>query len=146
MSVAIDVNTLLHSSDRESPFHERAVRFLQERAAGPEVCCLAWPTIMGYLRISTHPGIFEHPLTPAEAMQNIAALLALPHVRVLSEDEGFWNVYRQVVSQAPARGNQVPDAHLAAILRLQGVGTLYTSDTDFRRFEFLRVVNPFSDT
>ena len=144
MSLAVDVNTLLYSSDRNSPFHERAVQFLRERVAGPDVFCMAWPTVMGYLRIATHAGIFEHPLTPAEAMRNIEALLTLPHVRVVGEDDGFWDVYREVVSKAPARGNQVPDAHLAALLRQHGVGTLYTNDADFRRFEFLRVMNPFS--
>jgi predicted nucleic acid-binding protein len=37
----------------------------------------------------------------------------------------------------------VPDAHVASLLRQHGVGTLYTNDADFKRFGFLRVVNPF---
>jgi predicted nucleic acid-binding protein len=53
-------------------------------------------------------------------------------------------VYQDVVRHWPARGNQVPDTHLAALLRQRGVGTLYTSDADFRRFDFLRIVNPFA--
>ncbi len=48
-----------------------------------------------------------------------------------------------LVRERPARGNQVPDAHLAALSRQHGVATLYTSDSDFRRFAFLKVVNPF---
>ena len=32
---------------------------------------LIWPTIMGYLRIVTHPSIFDEPLTPEEAMANV---------------------------------------------------------------------------
>jgi predicted nucleic acid-binding protein len=43
----------------------------------------------------------------------------------------------------PVRGNLVPDAHLAALLRQHGVTTLYTNDVDFRKFTFLTVVNPF---
>ena len=43
------------------------------------------------------------------------------------------------------RGNLVPDAHLALILRGHGVRRLYSSDADFRRFDFLEVVNPFVD-
>lgn len=144
MSAALDVNTLLYASDEQSPFHERARTFLADRAAGRDMLCVAWPTIMGYLRIATHPGIFAHPLTPAEAMRNIEALVGLPHVRLLAEEEGFWEVYQDVVRGWPARGNQVPDAHLAALLRQHGVETLYTSDTDFRRFDFLRIVNPFA--
>ena len=144
MSAAIDVNALLYASDEGSPFHERARQFLAERAASRDLLCLAWPTVMGYLRISTHPGIFAHPLTPTEAMANVGALVTLPHVRLLAEEDGFWEAYQELVRSWPARGNQVPDAHLAALLRQHGVGTLYTSDTDFRRFDFLRIVNPFA--
>lgn len=144
MSAAADVNVLLYASDRGSPFHDRAVQFLTDRATSLDLFCLAWPTLMGYLRIATHPGIFAHPLSAAEAMRNVNAVVSLPHVRLLAEEDGFWEVYQDVVRNWPARGNQVPDAHLAALLRQHGVETLFTSDADFRRFDFLRVVNPFA--
>lgn len=76
-------------------------------------------------------------------MHNVDSLLRLPHVRVLSEEEGFWRIYREVANAFPVRGNLVPDAHLAALLRQHGVRTLYTNDSDFRRFSFLQVLNPF---
>jgi len=34
------------------------------------------------------------------------------------------------------------DAHLAALLRQNGVRTLYTTDADFRKFDFLDLRNP----
>ena len=144
MSAALDVNTLLYASDQGSPFHERAVQFVAERAANRDLLYLAWSTVMGYLRMATHPAIFSHPLTPADAMRNMSALVSLSHVRLIGEEDGFWDVYQDVVRHRPARGNQVPDTHLAALLRQHGVGTLYTSDADFRRFDFLRIINPFA--
>jgi predicted nucleic acid-binding protein len=42
------------------------------------------------------------------------------------------------------RGNLVPDAHLAALLRQHGVSTLFTRDADFRKFGFLQVKDPFA--
>jgi predicted nucleic acid-binding protein len=42
------------------------------------------------------------------------------------------------------RGNLVPDAHLAAILKQHGVRTLFTRDTDFRKFPFLDLRDPFT--
>jgi len=109
---------------------------------GEELFCLGWPTIMGYLRIATHPSIFGQPLTPEEAMANIATLLNLPHVRFLAEEEGFWEIYMEMTSKVPTRGNLVPDAHLAAILRQHGVRRLYTHDRDFLKFAFLDVRDP----
>ncbi len=143
MSYAIDVNVFLHASDRSSVYSVRAMEFLAECAAGPEVVCVAWPTVMSYMRLATHPSIFAHPLSPDEAMGNVEALLRLPHVRALGEEEGFWTVYRDVAGSTPTRGNLVPDAHLAALLRQHGVTTLYTNDKDFRKFDFLKVRNPF---
>ena len=105
---------------------------------------LGWPTVIGYLRIATHSAVFDRPLTPAQAMANIEALLSLPHMRVLAEDEGFWDVYRSTTATVPTRGNLVPDAHLAALLRQHGVKTLYTHDRGFRRFDFLDVRDPFA--
>ncbi|MGH7332574.1 MAG: TA system VapC family ribonuclease toxin [Candidatus Rokuibacteriota bacterium] len=142
MSFAIDVNVLLYASDEASPFARRAGAFLAECAAGREILCLAWTTVVSYLRIATHPAIFASPLPPDKAMCNIEALLHLPHVRVLSEEEGFWGVYRTVTRNLVVRGNLVPDAHLAALLRQHGVRVLYSSDRDFRRFDFLEVRDP----
>jgi toxin-antitoxin system PIN domain toxin len=144
VSFAIDVNVLLYASDEASPFARQAAAFLAECAAGREILCVAWPTVMSYLRISTHPTIFASPLDPDEAMRNIEALVQLPHVRVLSEEEGFWDIYRTLTRRLAVRGNLVPDAHLAALLRQHGVRILYSSDRDFRRFDFLEVRDPLA--
>lgn len=142
MSYSIDANLLLYASDEKSPFHEKAIDFLNAAASRSEMIGLAWTTVMAYLRIATHPGIFTHPLTPRVAMENIESLVTQPQVRLLHEDEGFWPVYREVADRVVARGNLVPDAHLAALLLFHGFTTLYTSDVDFRKFEFLEVRNP----
>jgi len=99
---------------------------------------------MSYLRMATHPAIFTRPLSQERAMSNVEALLSTPHCRILSEDEGFWELYREVTSDVPTRGNLVPDAHLAALLRYHGVKTLYTHDRDFLKFTFLDVRDPLA--
>lgn len=144
MSFSCDVNVLLYASDASSPEQPRAHRFLLEASAGGDLFYLGWPTIMSYLRIATHPRIFGAPLTPAEAMLNVERLARLPHVRWLSEEPGFLDVYNEVTSRFPVRGNLVPDAHLAALLKQHGVRTLYTRDADFRKFDFLDVRDPFA--
>ena len=144
MSFAIDVNILLYASDASSLHFERARSFIESCMVQNEVFAIGWPTVMGYLRMATHPAIFDHPLSPDEAMANIETLLSLPQVRFLSEEEGFWNVYRTTTAEVPTRGNLVPDAHLAALLRQHGVKTLYTHDRDFLKFSFLDVRDPLS--
>jgi uncharacterized protein len=142
MSFGIDVNILLYASDDSSPLHDKATAFLEQCVAGREVFCLAWLTLMSYLRMSTHASIFERPLTPAQALGNVQALLALPHCRAIGEQEEFLHAFQEVTQDVPTRGNLVPDAHLAAVLSQHGVVTLYTHDKDFRKFSFLDVRDP----
>ena len=120
-----------------------AIGFMEDRVSDPELFCISWLTIMSYLRISTHSSIFSIPLSPEEALGNIESLLNLPRVRVLSEEEGFLDVYREVTGSFPVRGNLVPDAHLASILHQHGVQKIYTGDRDFVKFDFLDVRDPF---
>lgn len=143
MSYALDANLLLYASDASSSFHERALALLERCAEGPELLYLPWPVVMAYLRIATHPAIFERPLSPEEATANVDALLGQPHVRPLGELDGFWETYRRTTDDLVVRGNLVPDAHLAALLLQHGVTTLWTRDRDFRKFEGIRVRDPF---
>lgn len=142
MSYSIDTNVLLCASDESSPRYRAARRFLESRADDPDLFCLAWPTLISYQRIATHPRIFARPLTPQEGLDNIEALAGLPRVRLLVEEDGFLEVYRQVTTAFAVRGNLVPDAHLAALLRQHGVRILYTIDADFRKFSFLELRDP----
>jgi uncharacterized protein len=144
VSYSLDVNVLLYASDRSSDRYQRARSFLDSCAAGPEILCLAWPTLMSYLRIATHPRIFSAPLSPDDALGNVSALLALPHVRAVSELEGFVDAYKHVAGDIPVRGNLVPDVHVAAILFQHGVRTLYSNDRDFRKFQTLDLRDPFA--
>jgi toxin-antitoxin system PIN domain toxin len=144
VSYSVDVNILLYASDQTSERHERAARFLAMRASDPELFCVTWLTLMAYVRIATHPRVFAHPLAPADAVANVAALLALSRVRVLGEGDDFLDAYREVTGRIPVRGNLVPDAHLATILRQHDVRTLYTNDADFTKFDFLDIRDPLA--
>ena len=142
MSYSIDANLLLYASDRSSPQCGRALEFLASRSDDGDLLCMTWPSLMAYLRISTHPYIFHSPLTPSEAWENIRSLLDLPRCRVINEEESFSMDYTHVTQGIIVRGNLVPDAHIATILRQHGVNRIYTADTDFLKFRFLEVINP----
>lgn len=144
MSYCIDVNLLLYASDANCLQHERAARFLATCVEREEAFCLAWLTLMSYLRMATHPRIFAAPLSPAQAVQNVRALIDLPQVRVLSEGDGFWKAYREISADVPTRGNLVPDVHLAAVLRTHGIRVLYTHDRDFRKIPFIEARDPLA--
>jgi uncharacterized protein len=142
VSATLDANVLVYASNEADPVHAPARALLERLAAGPDLLYLFWPALMGYLRIVTHAGILPKPLTPADAVRNVTALVGLGHVRSPGETEGFWDLYRATAG-ADSRGNAVPDAHIAVLMRQHGVRTIYTRDRDFRRFEGIDVQDPF---
>jgi len=143
MSVTLDANLLLYASDEASSFHGRARSLLDELAAGPGIVHLFWPTVMAYLRLSTHPSVFARPLSPEDALANVERLLGLPHLQSPGEQDRFWQAYRSVADDAAARGTLVSDAHLVALMLQNGVGTIWTHDRDYRRFSGIVVRDPF---
>ena len=134
MSATVDVNVLVYASNEADPAHEPARALLERLAAGPSLLYLFWPVLLGYLRIVTHPAILPRPLAPRLAMRNVEQLVALSHVRAPGEAAGFWAHFSAAAGDHP-RGNDVPDAHLAALMRQHEVRVIYTRDRDFRRFD-----------
>ena len=143
MSITVDTNILVYATDAGSDVGEVARELIERLARGPDLLYVFWPALMGFIRVATHPAINERPLTPAEAVDSVAALLARPNVRAPGEAAGFLQVY-EATAPKMTRGRQVPDAHIAALMRQHGVATIYTRDTDFRRFDGIRVEDPFA--
>jgi toxin-antitoxin system PIN domain toxin len=136
------MNLLVFASNEEASEQSRAIKFLEEREQDPDLFCLTWPVLCGYQRIVTHPSIFRNPLNPEEAWANVRDLLAWPRVRVLGEEESFAEDFGAITGKLAVRGNGVPDAQVATILRQHGVNRMYSTDADFRKFSFLEVINP----
>lgn len=145
MSTTVDTNVLLYASNAAAAEHERARALIEHLAEGPALVVLLWPTLLGYLRLATHPAVFANPLSHADAAANVDALLALPHTRPAGETERFWSSYRQVAADVAPRGNLVPDAHLAALMHLHGVAHIWSRDRDLRKFDGIRISDPFAD-
>jgi hypothetical protein len=143
VTVTLDANILVYASNEAEPVHEEAKTLVERLASGPELVYLFWPTVMGYLRIITHPAILPRPRSAAEAAANITGLLSQPHVRTPGESDGFWDLF-QPTAGAQSRGNDIPDAHLATLMLQHGVRVIYTRDRGFRRFPEIEARNPFS--
>lgn len=143
MSVTVDTNVLLYASNADDPLHRDASALIDRLASGPELLYLFWPTIMGFLRVATHPAIFPNPVSSEYAMAAVTTLLERPTVRTESEKDDFWKTYGSVAVE-DTRGNHVPDAHLVALMHSHGVPVIYTRDRDFRRYDGVEARDPFA--
>lgn len=143
MSVAIDTNILLYGANRRDPAFPVAQRLIEQLVDGPELVYVFWPVIMGFLRLSTHSGIADEPLAPEYAVGLVRSLIERPNVRSPGEQSGFLDLYAATAPHG-TRGNHVPDAHVAALMRQNGVRVIYTRDRDFRRYDGIEPRDPFA--
>ena len=141
----LDVNVLLYAHDTSSAHHARCRDWvLGVVLKGDEHVGLPWQTLLGFVRIVTHPRAVRRPLTGPEACAIVDRWLARPQAVVVEPGERYWELLRELVARARVQGPLVSDAALAALALEQGA-TLCTTDRDFRRFDGLRVLDPTED-
>ncbi len=136
-----DLNLLVYAVNRDAPQHVAARRWLETRLSGDETFALSWSVILGFVRLSTQPRIFERPMSAERALSIIDGWLALPAVALITAGERHWSILRALVTESGAAGNLTTDAHLAA-LAIEHGAELESADGDFSRFRGLRWSNP----
>jgi toxin-antitoxin system PIN domain toxin len=141
--ILIDTNLWLYAALQESPQHQRAKAWLETTFNGDEAIGLPWTVALAVLRISTHSRLMLQPLSPNQAMDLVDGWLQHPLVDILQPGPSHWRVLRLLLAEAGTAGNLTSDAHLAA-LAIEHNCTLYSADSDFRRFAGLRYRNPLA--
>jgi toxin-antitoxin system PIN domain toxin len=143
--IAIDTNVLVYARREEAPFHSQAKRLLRRLAEGEEHWALPWPCVYEYLRVVTHPRVFDPPTDLEVALEDLESLLGSPSLNLLGENPAHRGHLFMIVVEGRALGNLIHDAHIAALLVEHGVREFLTTDRDFTRFSSLRVRDPFTD-
>jgi len=142
--IALDTNILVYARRGECPHHAAARNLLRRLAEGEARWALPWPCVYEFLRVVTHPRVFDPPSDPDGVMGDLVRLLASPSVVMLGEGPAHFGHLRRTVGAGRAAGNLAHDAHIAALAIEHGVRELFTVDRDFTRFPGLRTRNPFS--
>lgn len=139
--LCVDVNILVDAHRPDGLRHENARAWLENARTGAEPLGVPRLVASGFLRIVTHPRVFREPTPPAVAWSFVDALYASPSVISLGPEHRHWNIFSELASNSDLRGNDLPDAYLAAIAIEHGA-TFVTSDRGFARFPGLRVQIP----
>jgi toxin-antitoxin system PIN domain toxin len=142
--ILIDANLLLYAVNAAAARHDAARRWLDATLSGTEEVGFAWPVILAFLRIATHPGLFPRPLSANTAAAKLDAWLAQPVARVLDPSTEHWPRLAALLRQTQCTGNLIQDAHLA-VLAIERGATLCSTDADFSRFPALKWLNPLAD-
>jgi hypothetical protein len=142
---ALDTNILVYARRSDAPHHRQALRLLRTFAEGARPWALPWPCVYEFLRVVTHPRVFQPPTPLEAALDGLESLLASPSLTLLGEGPGHPAHMRRMVDAGRAAGNLAHDAHIAALLREHGVREFLTADRDFSRFPGIRARDPFGE-
>ncbi len=128
-----DVNILVHAFRPDSADHALCRRWLEECLESGAPLGMNDVVLAGFIRVSTHPRIFRRPSKTVEALAFCDQLLAYPAISLLQPGLRHWSIFTSLCRATRARGNEVPDAWLAALTIEHGCRWI-TLDQGFSRF------------
>jgi uncharacterized protein len=141
--ILVDVNLLVYAQVATTSQHARARRWLDAQLSGASRVGMPWSSLLGFLRLTTNPRIFERPSTMPDARAQVRDWLGCPTVWIPEPTDRHYDVLESLLDFPGVRGNLVQDAHLAALALEHGL-TVCSADTDFARFPSLRWENPLA--
>ena len=139
----VDANLLVYAYVPSLQQHAAARRWFEQTLTEDEAVGLAWPSVLGFVRIVTNARIFRVPLPLDRAVAVVDEWLQQQAVELILPTPRHWTALREMLVSGQAKGPLASNAHLAALAREHGA-VIYTSDRDFLRFPGVRVVNPLS--
>lgn len=141
MRFLLDTNVLVYALREEAPQNPAAQRWLKDALAAPEIVAATSTVLAGLVRITSQPRFFTAPSAMA-ALSFVDELLDAG-LHVYEPTPRHWPVFRDLCLRHGLTGNDVPDAHLAAIA-IEQDATLVTHDHGFDRFSELRRLDPLA--
>ena len=142
--IVVDTNVLVYAHRRESREHRPAVRLLQTLAEGDSPWAIPWPVCSEFLSVVTNSRIWgPDSIDRDAAWRQLKAWVASPSALLLSETEGFMEIFERFARRPRVNGRTVHDAKIAALCVAYGAEVLLTRDRDFSLFPELRTKDPF---
>ena len=139
--VLLDVNVLVYAHRQDSPHHHQYLNWLENLINSDHAYGLADLVLSGFLRVVTHPNVFNPPSSMDKALAFVQELRDQPTCTVITPGVRHWEIFSRLCKTAGIRGNLVPDAFLAA-LAIESGSEFVTTDRDYHRFPGLRVHHP----
>lgn len=139
--ILVDANLLIYAIDQESAHHAKAHAWVEQILSETTPVGIALIVILAFLRITTLKHLTQNALSPERAISYVDSWLAMPHVSLVLPGKRHWPILRNLLQASGTSGNRTTDAHLAALAIEHGY-TVFTADSDFRKFAGVSVVNP----
>lgn len=139
----MDVNVLVYAHREDAPNHLAYRESLESIVNGKTPYGYSELVLSGFLRVVTHPRVFEMPSDLSSAVLFANQIRDSPNAVCLAPGPMHWKIFTGCLEQIDAKGNDIPDAYHAA-LALEWHCSWVTTDKGFKRFNGLKVRHPLT--
>jgi uncharacterized protein len=136
-----DVNVFVYAHREDAPDHVAYRGWVEGLLRGPAPYGLSELVLSGFLRVVTHPGVFDPPSTPQTAGAFVNELRNRPNRVTVAPGARHVEIFNELCLATRAKGNTVPDAYFAAVAIESGCEWI-TTDRGYARFPGLRWRHP----
>jgi toxin-antitoxin system PIN domain toxin len=139
-----DVNVLVYAHREDSHNHRAYHEWLEAAINSDQAYGVADIVLSGFLRVVTHPRVFNPPSTIEQALAFVQNVRNQPNCVIIRPGPRHWTIFEELCRAANVKGNLVPDAYLAA-LAIESGSEWITTDRDYSRFPGLSWRHPLKD-
>jgi uncharacterized protein len=139
--ILTDVNVLVYAHRADAPGHPAYREWLEALINGDPAYGFSELVLSGFLRVVTHPHVFNPPSDLDSAFTFAQAIRSQPNAVPISPGPRHWDIFKRLCEGSGVKGNLVPDAYLAALAIESGCEWI-TTDRDYSRFPGLKWRHP----
>jgi toxin-antitoxin system PIN domain toxin len=141
--ILLDVNVLVYAHRSDAPNHDRYRHWLESTLNAEAAYGICDLVLSGFLRVVTHPRVFQPPSPLASALAFVAEVRERANCVVVAPGDRHWEIFAGLCRTTEARGNLISDAYLAA-LAIESGSEWITTDRDYARFPGVRWRHPLA--
>lgn len=137
----MDVNILVYAHREDAENHDKYQCWLESVINDNSDYGYSELVLSGFLRIVTHPKVFETPSPMEKALLFINQIKDQQNAIKIAPKERHWLIFEDLMRTTNAKGNFIPDAYHAALAIESGCEWI-TTDKGFKKFKGLKTKHP----
>lgn len=139
----MDINILVYAHREDTIEHSLYREWLESIVNSDVPYGYSELVLSGFLRVVTHPRIFEVPSALSSAVRFANQVREPQNAVCLAPGPMHWKIFLGCTEQIDAKGNDIADAYHAA-LAMEWNCVWVTTDKGFKRFNGLKVRHPLA--
>jgi len=137
----MDVNVFIYAYRQDVAQHLEYREWLESVLNSQSFYGVSELVLSGFLRVVTHPKVFNVPTPLGEAIQFTQQIRNQSNAINMIPKERHWSIFENLILSTQAKGNLIPDAYHAALAIESGCEWV-TTDKGFKRFKGLKIMHP----